>query len=571
MNKTDIEIDDVRQELLAQEGHILVEGGPGSGKTTAALLKASERASRLLPGQHVLVLSFARRTVIEIENRASTLVDATVRKLVEVNTYHGFFWSVLRSHSYLLRQDRLVKFLTPPEAAILFAGVKPANKRTEVRSHFERTGALHFDVFAEKTSELFSRSASLLRIISDSYPVVIVDEFQDTNAEEWDVIKLLGTRCQVIALADHRQRIYDFRGADPNRIGEFIHHFQPARFDFGEENRRSSGRDIVDFGNDLVAGRNHGTTYGDVEVLQYPPRRNGNHSYLKQLVIKARRRAWKLRPDDWSVAVLVPTNKLMLEVSSYLTAKQNTLPPVRHRVAIDAEGPSLAALFVARLLEGAQTSEFKSEIVNDICNHILGRRGEKKPVPTSDQKLVEALRGFTESGKIRGKTRQALVSEIDDVLARRQALELDGDPGKDWVLVRRLLEAAEHPMLRRLYDDALFVRLMKQGGLLRSRLSTLWRDQHGYGGALQAVNDALREEQLLGSREQWQGLSVMTIHKSKGKEFDEVIVYEGVFAGRFASSTSDHQRDRRTLRVAVTRAREHCTILTPKRDPCQLL
>jgi DNA helicase-2/ATP-dependent DNA helicase PcrA len=66
----------------------------------------------------------------------------------------------------------------------------------------------------------------------------------------------------------------------------------------------------------------------------------------------------------------------------------------------------------------------------------------------------------------------------------------------------------------------------------------------------------------------------MTIHKSKGKEFDEVIIYEGSHQGRIIRMNAT-QRDvaqaRLTLRVAVARAMKRSTILTPSNDVCAFL
>ena len=56
-----------RQKILDEVGHILVTGGPGSGKTTIAIKKATERIEYgLLPGQSVLFLSFSRAAVARI-------------------------------------------------------------------------------------------------------------------------------------------------------------------------------------------------------------------------------------------------------------------------------------------------------------------------------------------------------------------------------------------------------------------------------------------------------------------------------------------------------------------------
>ena len=69
-----------------------------------------------------------------------------------------------------------------------------------------------------------------------------------------------------VALADPEQRIYDFRGADPKRITQFIESFKPKIFDFGQQNNRSNGKDIAEFGNDLLQGKNTGKQYKDVSV-----------------------------------------------------------------------------------------------------------------------------------------------------------------------------------------------------------------------------------------------------------------------------------------------------------------
>ena len=54
-------------EIMAAQGHLLVTGGPGSGKTTVSILKAAEIAKQHLgPGQKVLFLSFARATVSRV-------------------------------------------------------------------------------------------------------------------------------------------------------------------------------------------------------------------------------------------------------------------------------------------------------------------------------------------------------------------------------------------------------------------------------------------------------------------------------------------------------------------------
>ena len=62
-----MELTKKQQEIMDANGHLLVTGGPGSGKTTVSILKAGQIAARdLRPGQKILFLSFARATVSRV-------------------------------------------------------------------------------------------------------------------------------------------------------------------------------------------------------------------------------------------------------------------------------------------------------------------------------------------------------------------------------------------------------------------------------------------------------------------------------------------------------------------------
>ncbi len=571
-----------KKRLLDTDGHVLALGGPGSGKTYIALLKAAHdiRAGKLLRSQHILFLSFARATIARVAQEAGKLISGIEKKALEINTYHGFAWNLLRSHGYLLNAGNPIRLLPPPEAASRLAEIDTDARSAEKRRLFQEEGLLHFDLFAAVSAELLSRSRAITRIVCDAYPLIILDEFQDTNADEWQMIQALGARSRLIALADADQRIYEFRGADPKRISEFATAFSTTQFDFGSENNRSNGTDIVTFGNDLLTGANKDRNYNDVSAIQYQVRKgNGIHVDLKLAVMRSCERLQRSGKCVWSLAVLVPSRQLMLDVSTYLETEQKfdsgkRLPMISHEVALETTGPALAAVLIAGLLEGAPTKDDVAQrMIRALCEHMRGRKGNDPP-SKADLVLSGALGNYLLSGAILGSKRKLVVKECKRIADERDKLTLSGDPWEDWLVVRKLLADSAAASIRKIADDAKYLRLLHKGAALRSRLNELWRTNGVYTGAADSVRDALLQEHFSSSTKTWRGIHVMTIHKAKGKEFDEVIVYEGCHQGRIVhdkDSDKDVAQARLALRVAVTRAMKHATILTPKHDVCCFL
>ena len=345
-----------KQKVIDAMGHVLVMGGPGSGKTTIALLKAQHiiNSGVLRREQKILFLSFARATISRVQQHARSMLGTLNMANLEIATYHSFVWSILKSHGYLLTGQR-VRLLPPHEATVRLSGIKNDEKVKEKERLFADESLLHFDLFAPKCAEIFKRSQTLLKIISSAYPVIILDEFQDTNAAEWDFISLLGANSTVIALADPEQRIYDFKGADPKRIGQFIAAFRPQEFDFGTENNRSNGTDILEYGNDLLTGQNKGKAYANVKVYTYQPIK-GNNQLIKLKGHVLNRLKANMDTPEWSLAILTPSNELMITISDFLGRRQRMsdgriLPQVHHEVAVETAGPILAAILIAKLLD----------------------------------------------------------------------------------------------------------------------------------------------------------------------------------------------------------------------------
>ncbi len=377
-------------------GHLLVTGGPGSGKTTVSILKAAKLARESLPPEaRVLFLSFARATVFRVleaidEERQ---ISPAEKKRIVVDTYHSFFWRILKAHGYLIGLPRRLSILTPSNESIALSAIrseyKAASKLSDVekaeklqRENDERSRLAHeaglicFDLFAPSVGQLLHGSARLRKLQATIYPFIILDEFQDTNAAQWHVVKALGTNCTLIALADPEQRIFDFIGADPARLDHFREAFRPTEFDLSTENHRSKGTEIALFGNDVLKGKFRADSYQGIDLCLFDSNPNQAFSSLTIQTLQARKRLIKTRRNGLALAVLVPTKRMTRLVSDAFHGPQGGLPPIAHSAAIYMEAAILGAEIVAFLMQPATSGIHFQEFVRLICSYFQSKGGD---------------------------------------------------------------------------------------------------------------------------------------------------------------------------------------------------
>lgn len=122
-------------------------------------------------------------------------------------------------------------------------------------------------------------------------------------------------------------------------------------------------------------------------------------------------------------------------------------------------------------------------------------------------------------------------------------------------------------------NDSKYVRLLHKGSALRESLSDSWRlnGNGNYKNAESLYKDAIQQENFSYAVNKFTGIHIMTIHKSKGKQFDEIFIFEGDKHGRIVTNPHLVSQAILTLRVGVTRAEKRATILTPKWNKCELL
>lgn len=602
-----MELTDAQKDVIRTDGFQLVTGGPGSGKTTVSILKAIKIVREvLLPNQRVLFLSFARATVARVmeaidQEREASRED---RHRIEVDTYHSFFWRILKTHGYLVGLPRRMTILTPPNEAIALAAIRRTFGKVSKLSEEEKAekkaledaerirlamdkGTVCFDLFAGQVARLLHGSEKVRTLISTMYPFVILDEFQDTSEPQWRVVQELGKGSTLIALADLEQRIFEFIGADPQRLEHFKAAFTPAVHDLAGDNHRSRGTDITSFGNDILSGKFSQTEYEGIGFEVFESNPNQAFATLITQVLQARKRLIGSGRRDWSLAILVPTKRMTRFVSDNLRSPFNGLPAIGHSASVDMEGPILAAEVIALLLQQDQDPAAFGGFVDLLCGYFHGRGGADPTQGDMDEakRFRDALvkwRQCLAAGK--APPGNSVLKGTADVYAAAMSLKLTGDPDKDWVAMRTVLETGACSRLETLAGEVRNVRLLERGTQLRQGLSQDWRDAGGYRNALSIIRQAFMNEHFATAHKPESGVIVMNMHKAKGKQFDEVIIFEGWpkrFRGEIKGnpdrivkgnvSTGPMTQARQNFRVSVTRAKMRTTILTPRDDVCVLL
>lgn len=550
-----MDLDDTRRDILAAHGHLLIQGGPGCGKTTIALLKAATVLDALELEQRVLFLSFSRAAVRQISDRMRGVLNRTSRRRLEVRTFHSFFLELVRAHGPLLT-GRPSTFIAPDRERQLradFAG----DWEPETRRLATDEGRYVFDRLAGTAATLLNNPA-VRHLYSDTYPLIIVDEFQDTNDDQWQAVRALSHSSTVVCLADPDQRIYDFvPGVDEKRIEHAIEHLNPTSFDLSKDNHRSPGGGLLDYANAVL--RNEPAT---------PPRNVVTWTYtwpstceseVHRAIVALRDNLERQIGRTPTIAVLAPTNALIARISDTIGTDRadprtsTTMPAIDHELNWDPELSAAAGYVVASIMEwpGLPRTQAIAGTLRAIADYYRiklagGTAGARTKIGTID-KATEALQT---GGTIRAKAAKVIIEAFDATIQFR------GEPVGDWQLARaRLRDATE---LKEIFDRARLLRLFKATDALAWALMDAWNGRDAYTDAALAVRRVLANETLEAAQAEPVAVSLMNMHKSKGKEFDAVIIAEHRHNAPLLDlswAPARIQGRRRLLRVAITRAR----------------
>lgn len=250
--------------IFSESKRLIVEAPAGYGKTKTMISKVAYllATGKISHPKKILALTFSVNAAYKIKKELADHLPSLVQsdnsnqlKINEklfVSNYHGFCRHILKKYGYLLHPNLsnldLLKTVDDSknqqitsalkisfQKASIFSGfsdaVKNVNKQYLSR-HFNHYTDGIIEIFLDKdyisfngilalTLRLFIEYSELLQFYQSYFPVVIVDEFQDTNALSWALLKkLVNEKSQLVFMGDSLQRIYGFIGAIPNLISE---------------------------------------------------------------------------------------------------------------------------------------------------------------------------------------------------------------------------------------------------------------------------------------------------------------------------------------------------------------
>ncbi len=583
-----------------KDGALLVVAGPGSGKTRVL----TERIRKLLEKEkghfQILALTFTNKAANEMKERLQQINNISEKAFI--GTLHSFCMDVLAKRgkpvgidglpqifsAYHDRRSILTRAITYDPELIqelkLAGDHKEQGKKidawlrkiirfksnllraSEIEDEIDRkifegyqaelraSGAVDFDDLLLLTYQLFEERPKIAGFYRRLYRYICIDEAQDLNGAQYGVIcALCGDEYKnVMMVGDKKQAIYGFNTADPKYMDWFTEEFDAVVIELSENFR--SSRAVVE-----AAKKLDNTYLADVEKLPVEGVVQliigGDEDKEAQLIVqKITELCRNGHPDVEepirleSCAVLGRTRYTLLKIEEEL--RQQNIPYYKQLKAGHDSESDLASEFelVLRLLVNHKDKLHLDSLQKKWGINLSASRTAAAKI-NNGHELVEYLVSQSRDykAKIIGQAAQELITD-NKIIRMSDALDVLEEYGKnlsDENDKRAVLEDIK--VMRGEWDR--FLRIERaSSNEIASFLTHM---------ALGTMQQARQE-----------GLALITVHSSKGLEFDVIFVVgmsDGTFPDyRSTNNTKTKAEEKRNAFVAVTRSKRLLYLSYPK-------
>jgi len=280
-------------------GPLLVLAGAGSGKTSVITRKIAHLIQNCgIRAQYIVAMTFTNKAAREMKERVGTLLRPGEGRGLTVCTFHNLGLNIIRREHERLGYKPGFSIFDESDIKALLSDImqkeysgddgideiknmigawkndlilpaealeKARNPREQtaaiVYTHYQRTlkafNAVDFDDLILLPVKLFQEHPDVLERWQNRVRYLLVDEYQDTNASQYLLVKMLiGMRNQFTVVGDDDQSIYAWRGARPENLMLLKEDYPSLKVVMLEQNYRSTSR-ILRCANVLIANNPH--------------------------------------------------------------------------------------------------------------------------------------------------------------------------------------------------------------------------------------------------------------------------------------------------------------------------
>lgn len=441
----------------------------------------------------------------------------------------------------------------------------------DYREAVKRAGALDFDDMIYECARLLQEREEIRKQWQKRFSHILIDEFQDCNPMQYETLKLLsGEPHSIFAVGDDDQSIYGFRGACPDILRRFAEEFHGGRI-LLNVNYRSRDRIVRDslavieenknrFPKQLRAAERRTAReeedVGSVRILAFE-KREQQYAYLCEQM-----KIWHERhgADGKRCALLFRTNSYMQGVAVRLSSAG--IPYV-----MKEKGKSIYEHFIVRdimayllLASGEWRREHLLRVLNKPARYVSREAvGDGRSI----REMIVWYRTDAGFGTGSGAGCRRAVEALEEMERRmkylsRQAPALAVNYVLKGMHYEACLQNAARKNPEKLTEWGELLEWLKEDAGRFSDVREWRRAQEEYTQKMQEKGVSPRQETEEGA------IRLMSIHGSKGLEFDRVLVpdcNEHVFPHGNLPDGETVEEERRIFYVAMTRAKENLELL----------
>jgi len=586
-------------------GPLLLLAGAGSGKTKTVTHRIAHLIANegIWPNQ-ILAVTFTNKAAKEMRQRLGRLIgqDGERRDFMPwMGTFHSICVRLLRmdgaeigvQRNFVIydQDDRqaMVK-QAMKQLAVGDRDMKPSQvssaisqAKNNMQTPEELAASAHYP-FQKAVAQIYVRYEEMrikagaldfddlllegVRVIRDSKPVrdkwrahfkhIFIDEYQDTNAAQYQLVKLLVNEDQnICVVGDDWQSIYSWRGADFTNILNFEKDFPGAKVVKLEQNYRSTGN-ILEAAHNVISKNTQRTDkkLWTAEGPGSPVQVHGAYDEAEEARTVAERISAQVmigarQYSDF--AILYRTNAL-----SYTLERAFLQTRVPYQIVggvrfYDRKEVKDIIAYLRLLYQPNDRMSFTR--ISNVPGRGVGATSLEKFLnwqSASGLDIITALGRVGQESIITGKAKQSL-GALGAILRKLQEQVEEITPTE---LIERLVKATGY---REYIQDG-----TPQAEDREANLGSLLSDAQNYV----ALPDFLEEVALMSSVDTMgdgQKVTLMTLHAAKGLEFPVVFIVgmeEGILphARVFEAGPAELEEERRLCYVGMTRAREELHI-----------